>query len=133
MGRRADWVLLAAIVLIHLGMSIAHGVAHAAAGVPTTAAMNVFIGLVIFAGPVAGLYLSRSRPVPGGWLVAATMAASLVFGAVNHFVIESSDHVAHVVGPWQPAFAASAVLLAITETAGTGAGAWFAMGRRSHI
>jgi steroid 5-alpha reductase family enzyme len=48
------------------------------------------------------------------------MAASLVFGVVNHFVLSTPDHVSHVDPRWQPLFAATAVLLAVTEALGSG-------------
>ena len=47
------------------------------------------------------------------------MAASLVFGLVNHFVLPSPDHVTQVVQEWRPLFAGSAVMLAITEGFGS--------------
>src|SRR2546425_10124941 len=76
--------LLAAVVVGHLIVSIVHGAAHSEARIPTTLAANLFIWIVILAGPLAGLWMSLSRPVAGGWIVAATMAGSLVFGVVNH-------------------------------------------------
>ena len=48
------------------------------------------------------------------------MAGSLVFGLVNHFVLASPDHVAHVAPEWRPLFTATAVLLALTEALGSG-------------
>jgi len=90
-------------------------------------AANVFIVVVIEIGPLAGLLLSRSRPVSGGWIVAATMAGALVFGVVNHFVIAGADHVSHIPDDWRVLFGTTAALLAITEVAGAGAGAWYAL------
>jgi len=115
--------LLAAIVLGHLIISLVHGAAHSGARIPMTLAANLFIWIVILAGPLVGLWLSRSRPI-GGWIVAATMAGSLVFGVVNHFVIVSPDHVSHVAAQWQALFAVTAALLALTEMAGVAAGVW---------
>ena len=56
----------------------------------------------------------------GAWLVATTMAGSLGFGFVNHFVFSSPDHVAHVAPPWRPLFATTAILLTLTEALGAG-------------
>ena len=53
-------------------------------------------------------------------LIAVTMAGSLVFGLVNHFVLDSPDHVAHVDPPRWLLFATTATLLAITEALGVG-------------
>lgn len=124
-GRNARQILAIA-VLGHLAVTFVHGAAHAGAHVPMSIAAGIFIYAVIEAGPLAGLWLARSRPRAGGWLVAATMAAALVFGLVNHFVISSPDHVNHVDVQWRMLFASTAVLLVITEGIGTIAGAWFA-------
>jgi uncharacterized membrane protein YcjF (UPF0283 family) len=79
------------------------------------------------------LWLARSRPRAGGWLVASTMAGALVFGIVNHFVISSPDHVNHVAAQWRMLFASTAVLLVITEGIGAVAGAWFAIRHVQHL
>jgi hypothetical protein len=113
---------LAIVVIGHLIVSLVHGAAHAGARISMPLAANLFIWIVILAGPLAGLWLSRSRPAAGGWLVAATMAGSLVFGIVNHFVIVSADHVSHVAAEWRTLFAATASLLVVTELAGVVAG-----------
>jgi hypothetical protein len=118
--------ILAGVVLSHLGITIVHGAAHAGADVPTTTAGTLFIALVIIAGPVAGLWLSRSHPFAGGWVVATAMAGALVFGLVNHFVVIGPDHVSHVAQPWRLLFATTAALLVIAEATGTGAGVWYA-------
>src|SRR6185295_299715 len=89
-----SWLIVA--VLSHLVVSVVHGAAHAGAQVPLTPAASLFVWIVIFAGPLIGLGLTWTAPRIGAWLVAATMAASLVFGVVNHFAIASPDHVAHV-------------------------------------
>ena len=47
-----------------------------------------------------------------------TMAASLVFGLVNHFVLTGPDHVVHVARHWRPLFTTTAILLALTEALG---------------
>lgn len=110
--------ILAAVVLGHLVVSIVHGAAHSGAAVPMTLAANLFIYIVILAGPLTGLWLSRSRPAAGAWLIAATMAGALVFGVVNHFVIASPDHVSQVAEPWRPLFGTTAMLLAVFEAMG---------------
>src|SRR4029077_5082074 len=79
---------------------------------------TLFVYIVILAGPLAGLALSRWRPQAGAALVALTMTGALVFGVVNHFIIPGSDHVTHVAREWQSLFAATAALLALLEAAG---------------
>ena len=122
-ARRILW----ALVLGHFAVTLVHGAAHAAAAVPMTLAANVFIVLVIEIGPIAGLLMLRKSPIPGAWIIAATLGGSLIFGIVNHFVIIGADHVTHIAARWRELFATTAVLLAITEIVGTTAAAWYAM------
>jgi len=122
MGRNVTptqrWLIAA--VLSHLVISIAHGQAHAGAHVPLSRAANLFVFVVIVAGPLAGLAMTWRAERLGAWIVAITMTGSLVFGFVNHFVFSSPDHVAHVARPWRPLFATTAILLAVTEALGSG-------------
>jgi hypothetical protein len=120
-GTRRDY-WLAAAVLTHLVITFVHGAAHRGAAVPLGPVAALFVLLVIEVGPVLGLMLSRSRPVLGGWTVAATMAGALIFGFVNHFLLISPDHVSHVLADWRPLFTTSAVLLVVSELAGVVAG-----------
>jgi hypothetical protein len=122
MGRNINplRVWLTAAVLGHLVVSIVHGAAHANANVPLSTSANLFVFIVILAAPVVGLALTWPAQRIGSWLVAIAMAASLVFGLVNHFVLASPDHVTHVALRWRPLFTTTAVLLAITEVLGSG-------------
>ena len=117
---RPSWNWLIAVILVHLAVSIVHGAAHAEAHVPLSRAANLFVVVVILVGPLLGLALAWRAERFGCLLIAAAMAGSLVFGVVNHFVFVSPDHVAHVDTQWQPLFAATAVLLAVTEALGSG-------------
>lgn len=111
---------LTVLVAAHLIISIVHGTAHAGANVPLSLAANLFVFIVIVAGPVAGLAWMWRAEKPGAWLIAIAMAGSLVFGFLNHFVFASPDHVAHVAGQWRTLFATTAVLLALTEALSAG-------------
>ena len=114
------WIWLAGVVIAHLAISLLHGAAHAQAHIPMSRPANLFVFVVILAGPLIGLaWMLRSRRI-GAWLIGTTMAASLVFGLVNHFVAATPDHVSHVDPRWQPMFAVTAVLLALTEALGFG-------------
>jgi hypothetical protein len=114
------WTWLTAAVLAHLVVSIVHGFAHAEAHVPLSRAASVFVVVVILAGPLIGLALAWPAERIGVWLIAFTMAGSLAFGVVNHFVLAGPDHVAHVDPRWQGLFAMTATLLTLTEALGTG-------------
>ena len=93
---------LAAVVLAHLVVSVFHGTAHDRAHVPLSLWMNVFVYVVILAGPLVGLALTWWNARAGSWVVALAMAGSLVFGVVNHFLLSSPDHIAHVDPQWRP-------------------------------
>ena len=112
------WLTVA--VLAHLAVSLVHGAAHAEAEVPLSPAANLFVFIVILAGPLVGLALLWPAERIGSWLIAITLAGSLVFGLANHFVIAGPDHVAHIARQWRPLFTATAVLLALTELLGSG-------------
>jgi hypothetical protein len=113
------WMWLAVVVVAHLAISVVHGAAHAQAHIPMSPLATLFVFVVILAGPLIGLAWMLRSWRTGVWLVAITMAASLVFGLVNHFVLSTPDHVWHVPSRWQPLFAATAVLLAVTEGLGS--------------
>jgi len=117
---RSTWIWMATVVLLHLVVSVVHGTAHANARVPLSAAANVFVFAVILAGPLIGLALTWPARRIGTWLIALTMAGALVFGVVNHFVVASPDHIAHVDTQWRTLFTTTAVLLALTEALGFG-------------
>jgi len=118
---------LAALVLLHLGVSLLHGFAHARAGVTLSSGSMVFVFAVILVGPVLGLVVQRlALPRVGAWLVAATLAGALAFGMANHFLNPGIDHVSHVAGPWGALFGATAALLAATEALGLAVAVWCA-------
>jgi len=109
---------MAAAVLVHLAVSMAHGAAHTGAHVPLSTAANLFVFLVILAGPLVGLAISWRAERLGSAIVAVTMAGSLIFGVVNHFVLQSPDHVSQVDPQWRLLFATTAALVAVTELLG---------------
>src|SRR3954470_12222031 len=114
------WLTIA--VVAHLLVTLVHGAAHSGARIPMTLAANLLIWIVILIGPLAGLWLARSRPAAGGWGVAATIAGLLVCGIVNHYLIIGPDHVNHVAAEWRTQFGITAALLVVTELAGAIAG-----------
>ena len=117
--------LLTAIVLLHLGVSVLHGWAHAGAVVPVSTVANIFIITVIVVAPLVGIGILWFLSISGGaWLVGLSLTAALLFGVVNHFVLDSPDHVAHIVAQWKVLFGTTAVLLALTEAMGAGLAFW---------
>jgi hypothetical protein len=118
MNKNKQHFALATVVLLHLVITLAHGSAHSSAGVPLNLASLVFVVAAIVVAPLAGLALMWKHALYGGRLIGVAMAASLLFGLINHFVIPSPDHVAHVAPQWRPLFVSTAVMLAVTEAAG---------------
>lgn len=116
---------LIAIVLLHLAVTVWHGSSHEHVPVPLTTAQTAYAGLIIGLLPLVGaglLWTKRKREA--AWVIGLSMLASLLFGFINHFVLDSPDHVmevpAHV---WRHSFILSAALLVVTETMGTVMGA----------
>jgi hypothetical protein len=116
-----SWIWAA--ILAHLAITILHGATHRGAGVLLAAWQGAFVLSVIIVLPlVAGILLTIRRRI-GARLLLLSMAASLIFGVLFHFVLPTSDHVAHVSsGPWQRPFIFSAAALAISEVVGCVAG-----------
>lgn len=130
MNRRPLRLWVTAAVFSHLLVAIAHGAAHAGAHVPLSRAADLFVLVVILAGPLVGLALLPFAERLGIWVIAITLGGSLVFGFVNHFVVASPDHVSHIAQQWRPLFATTAVLLIVTEALGSGLAIRLARRRR---
>jgi hypothetical protein len=124
--RPRNWPL-AAVVLLHLAISLVHGRAHAGAEVFLPLAGALFVYIVIVAGPLVGLAVSRWRPRAGAWIAALSFSGALIFGLVNHFIIAGPDHVAHVAAEWRTMFGATAALLVASETVGAATAVWIAV------
>lgn len=118
-------LLLAAIVAVHTAIGLWHGAAHVHVPVPLTGLQQAFIGVIIVLLPVVGACLLWSRwRLAAAWLITLAMLASLIFGLLNHFVLDSVDNVVSVPEhEWRHGFVFSAAMVAVSETAGTVIGA----------
>lgn len=113
-------MLVAAGVVAHAAVAGWHGAAHTFVPVPLTPMQQAFVGVVIMLLPLvgAGLLWTRWR-VAAAALITVTMLASLLFGIINHFVLDSPDHVLSVPHhDWQHGFVLSAALVAVSEAVG---------------
>ncbi|BBL79720.1 hypothetical protein RxyAA322_15740 [Rubrobacter xylanophilus] len=110
--------------------NVLHGVSHAGAEVPLAAWQRAYVYLVIFLAPVVAAVLLWGRfRRAGAWLLAVSMAGSLVFGVANHFLIPGPDNaLALEPGAWQTAFRASAALLVPLDALGLAVGFWAVRG-----
>lgn len=112
------------VILIHLAISLVHGLAHSRLGIGLNAAQEIFVGAVVTAAPlVAGYLLWKNKLYSGGALLAASMAGALVFGVFYHFIAPGADNVNHQfpLGPaiWKGLFDQTATGIAGLEVLGT--------------
>ena len=107
-------------VIAHLIVNLLHGRAHTKLGVGLTSFQQFYVIAVILVAPLIALLLSWTRYARASlWLLLASMLGSLIFGACYHYIIVSSDHVAHLPpGDARGLFRVTALLLLITEAAG---------------
>jgi hypothetical protein len=111
-------------VLAHLVVMMLHGRAHDALSVGLSAWQNIYVIVVIAIAPLIAMLLLWTRYARLGLvLLVVSMAGSLIFGAIYHYVIVSPDHVSHLPpGDAQGMFRLTALLLMLTELFGVVAG-----------
>ncbi len=117
--RSVAWVVTV-VVLAHLVVNVLHGRAHTELAVGLSSWQQFFVVAVILLAPLVALVLSWTRYRKTGlWLLLAAMLGSLIFGICYHYIIISSDHVAHLPpGEARGLFRVTALLLAVTEIVG---------------
>ena len=117
---RFSKVAVTITVIAHLIVNLLHGRAHTELGVGLTSFQQFYVIAVILLAPLIALLLSWTRHARASlWLLLASMLGSLIFGACYHYIIVSSDHVAHLApGDARGLFRVTALLLLITEAAG---------------
>lgn len=109
----------------HLAVAVVHGTSHALLSVTLPAWQNGLVVLTTFLGPVAGVTLAVRGHPWGIPVFTASMTGALLLGGFLHFLVENPDHVrALPSGPWRRPFQASAVGLALVDTAGLAVGSW---------
>ena len=107
------------IILAHLAVVIVHGISHMGAGVTLDLFGNLYVLVVIILAPlVAAILLYKVSLSSGGWLMTLSMAGSLCFGVLYHFLSAGIDNVMEVQGSWHMLFLSSAVAVAVTELIG---------------
>jgi hypothetical protein len=123
------------VVLAHTVALAFHSLAHLRLDIFLGPLGNAFIYVVIIAAPpIAAVLLWTRWRRAGLWLLLASMFGSLVFGAYNHFVVNSPDHVMNVPpGDWGTIFTASAIALAIVEALGCAVAGWSLAGMRREV
>ena len=111
------------VILIHLAVSLVHGLAHTRLGISLNATQTIFVGTVITLAPlVAGYLLWTNKLRAGGTLLAASMIGALVFGVYYHFIASGADNVHHRFplgsANWKERFDQTAAEIAVLEALG---------------
>jgi len=111
--------LAVAVVLLHLGVSVPHGMAHSDLHIAMQLWQNIYIWLVITLLPLVAAMLIWKRPRVGFLILFLSMAGSFLFGVFYHFIAAGPDNAitlpAHAA---TRSFQVTAVLIALTEAAG---------------
>ena len=125
MNRPAAYVTT--IVVAHLLLSIAHGLAHLELRVGLVRPDVIFVILVVLLLPLVamGLVWTAEKRL-GLILLSLSMSGSLLFGLYHHFMVMGPDHVrSQPPNPWGLAFVLTAYGLSIAEAIGTYVGVHF--------
>ena len=125
MNRTAGY--MTAIIVAHLLLSIAHGLAHLELHVGLVRPDVIFVISVVLLLPLVamGLVWTAEKRL-GLILLSLSMSASLLFGMYHHFMVMSPDHVrSQPPNPWGLAYVLTAYGLSITEAIGTYVGVHF--------
>lgn len=116
-----------AIVVAHLLLNIAHGLAHRELRVGLAPPATIFVIVVVLILPLVAMWLLWTPEKRLGLiLLSFSMFGSLLFGVYHHFLAMSADHVrSQPANPWGLAFVLTAYGLSITEAIGTYVGVHF--------
>jgi hypothetical protein len=125
--RRDEAFLGTLVVIVSAAVNFAHTASHAGQHVVALPAWQLaYIAIVIYAAPVvAAVLLWARRRLAGAWLLVASMAGSLVFGLLYHFLAPGPDNIfTQRSGTWQETFQVTAVLLSLLQVIGASLGLW---------
>jgi len=116
-----------AIVVAHLLVNIAHGLAHRELRVGLPPSGSVFVIVVVLILPLVAMALIWTAAKRLGFiLLSLSMFGSLLFGSYHHFLVVSPDHIhSQPSSEWASTFVLTAYLLLITEAIGTYVGIHF--------
>ena len=115
-----------AILVIHALVGIVHKVAHLNLAIELSTRQELGVLIIFVVAPVVTLFFLWTNRLRWGFLLLVlTMAASFVFGSVNHFVLITEDHVFHAPqGELRWLFQATAYLMALLQLVGMAVGLW---------
>ena len=128
---KSDITSLAIVAALHLVIGGVHQYAHVVAGVENSPLEVLFIVLVVTIAPWATIRVAWKRNLTIGAVVfSVSMLASLVFGLVLHFAVESPGFYSTVVPEHRTLFLHSAMGLALVQFVGFVLGAHVAIRSR---
>ncbi|SRR5260370_360097 len=104
------------LVALHFIVSVVHGAAHLDLHIDLKTWQTVYVLVIISALPLVSGFLLWRGARSGFLLLLFSMLGSLIFGGYYHFIATGTDNVASLA--WSAPFVVTAVLLALTETAG---------------
>jgi hypothetical protein len=97
-NRSAKYVT--AIVVAHLLVNIAHGLAHRELRVGLDPPASIFVTVVVLVSPLLAMALVwTTKKRIGLILLSLSMFGSLLFGFYHHFLVASPDHI-HFAALW---------------------------------
>ena len=125
MNRSAGYAT--AIIVAHLLLNIAHGLAHRELRVGLAPSASIFVIVVVLILPLVAMGLLWTTEKRLGFiLLSLSMFGSLLFGLYHHFMVMGPYHVrSQPPNPWGLAFVLTAYGLSIAEAIGTYVGVHF--------
>ena len=129
-------IIITSWVVVHLVATLWHAAAHSTLAIDLPFIKNVFVAVVVLAGPVVAAALIWTRhEATALWLFAGTMLGALLFGVYHHYVLVSPDNIHHLpagAAPDHATFISSAAAIGLLELAGALYGA-FQLGLRRGV
>lgn len=114
------------IVVVHLVISILHGLAHHELHVSLSPLASIFVIVVTLISPLIAIGLLWTGNERLGFiLLSITLFGSLIFGGYHHFMTLGPDSVSRSPSAWGTTFHLTAYLLLVTEAIGTCVGIHF--------
>jgi hypothetical protein len=115
------------IVVVHLFVNIAHGLAHRELRIGLARLGSAFVVVVVLLFPMIAMGLVWTTKQRLGFiLLSVSMFGALLFGLYHHFLVNGPDHVhAQLVNAWETTFTWTAYGLLITEAIGVYTGIHF--------
>ena len=94
---RLLFVILTALVFIHLIGNLWHGDAHITLDIYLSGIKTAFVFIVILISPIVGVVLIWIKhSLLGSWTVGLSMVGSVIFSVYHHFILISPANIEHL-------------------------------------